>query len=238
MFLGACVPYKKALYMNDLREREAQVAIAKAEEIPLVSGDLVEIYISSISRETSEFFYKPGGDPDTKSGANVYQIGANGSVDLPLVGMVELAGKQIEEAEELLRIKLADYLQKPTVNLRLINFQVTVLGEVARPGTYRIPSGRSNLLEALGSAGDITLFGERGNVLLIRGEGPDSQYFRINLNESEFLQNPQYHLKNNDIIYVPPTRGRTSADDNVYRLLPLVLSGLTFVAVIISLLSS
>jgi len=84
-------------------------------------------------------------------------------------------------------------------------------------------------------AGDITLYGKRNEVLLIRNSSDDKRYVRLNLHDSEILSSEFYQLQHNDIVYVPPSRGRTSADDNVYRLLPLVLSGLTFVAVIISL---
>lgn len=231
----ACVPYKEVLYMSDLTEAESPLNIVDAAEVALQPGDLLEINISSISLETNAYFLKPGSDTDTKSGANTYQVTSEGSVDLPLIGMVKLAGLTPSSAEELLRDRLTEYLQKPTVNVRLVSFQITVLGEVKMPGVYSMPAGKANVLEALATSGDITLYGQRSNVLLIRNFGDDKRSVRLDLRSSDFLLSENYHLQNNDVLYVPPSRGRASGDDNVYRLLPLVLSGLTFIAVIISL---
>ena len=235
LIASSCVPYKKVLYMNDLDEERAALQIKDPEVRGFLSGDLLEINISSISRETNQYFLKPGSDSDTKSSPNTYQISAEGTIDLPLIGRVHLAEKTPAEAEDHLRERLLEYLQKPVVNVRLVNFSVTVLGEVKMPGVYSVPSGSANILQALGRAGDITIFGQRDNVLLLRNHGEDKGYHRLDLNNSDFLTSEYFNLQNNDVIYVPPSRGRSSADDNVYRLLPLVLSGLTFVAVIISL---
>ena len=92
-----------------------------------------------------------------------------------------------------------------------------------------------SITEALGLAGDLTLYGKRSNVLVIRQNGENKRFFRVNLNEASTLTGPEYHLHTGDVIYVEPTKGRTSADDNIYRILPLVLSSLTFVAVVIGL---
>ena len=231
----SCVPYKKALYMQDLSEAHADLDIAEPAARKFVPGDLLEINIFSISRETNQYFFKPGSDSDTKSAPNTYEISEEGTIDLPLIGQIVLADMTPAEAESALREALLEYLQKPTVNVRHVNFSITVLGEVKMPGVYSLPGGNANILQALGRAGDITLFGQRHNVLLVRNTGAQKGYYRLDLNASDFMASPQFHLQNNDVIYVPPSRGRTSADDNVYRLLPLVLSGLTFVAVILSL---
>lgn len=235
LIAASCVPYKKVLYMTDLDEKHGVLEISEPEVRGFIQGDLLEINISSISRETNEYFLKPGSDSESKSSPNTYQISAEGNIDLPLIGRVPLEGKTPAEAEDLLRERLLEYLQKPVVNVRLVNFSVTVLGEVKMPGVYAVPSGSANVLQALGRAGDITLFGQRDNILLVRNHGGDKVYHRLDMNHSGFLSSDHFNLQNNDVIYVPPSRGRSSADDNVYRLLPLVLSGLTFVAVIISL---
>lgn len=232
---ASCVPFKKVIYLNDLDQKQAALQIAEPEVKGFLPGDLLEINISSISRETNQYFVKPGSDSESKSSPNTYQVSTEGNVDLPLIGRVHLAGQTSAQAEDTLRERLLEYLQKPVVNVRLVNFSITVLGEVKMPGVYSVPSGSANILQALGKAGDITIYGQRDNVLLLRNHGEDKAYHRIDLNDSGFLASAHFHLQNNDVIYVPPSRGRSSADDNVYRLLPLVLSGLTFVAVIISL---
>lgn len=234
-FAASCIPHKEVLYMRDLDQRSGDISFAVAPETIMLNGDLLEIHISSISQETNSYFFKPGSESDTKSGANTYQIATDGKIDLPLIGRVDLAGKTTAEAEEYLRGLLKEYLQKPVVNVRLVNFTVTVLGEVKNPGVFQVPTASVTILEAIGLAGDLTIFGQRDNVLLIRNSGPEKNYTRLDLGNSAVMASGSFHLQNNDVIYVPPSKGRASSDDNVYRLLPLIISGLTFVVVIISL---
>ncbi len=235
LFAASCIPHKEVLYMRDLDQQGGNISFADAPQSIILHGDLLEIHISSISQETNSYFFKPGSESDTKSGANTYQIATDGKVDLPLIGRVELAGKTTTEAEEYLRNLLTEYLQKPVVNVRLVNFTVTVLGEVNNPGVFQVPTASATIFEAIGLAGDMTIYGQRDNVLLIRNSGPEKTYSRLNLGNSAIMASGGFHIQNNDVIYVPPSKGRASADDNVYRLLPLIISGLTFVVVIISL---
>ncbi|MEM9052618.1 MAG: SLBB domain-containing protein, partial [Bacteroidota bacterium] len=132
-------------------------------------------------------------------------------------------------------VALLDYVQKPIVNLRQSDFKITILGEVNAPGVYEIPTGEATVLEALGYAGDLTVYGQRENVLVIHDDGIEKSFHRLNLNDSGVLESDQFYLQNNDVVYVQPSKGFTSKDDNIYRILPLVISSLTFVAVVISL---
>ena len=232
----SCVPHKDVVYFNDLDPFEGgNLNLPDIPQLTLKSGDLVEINITSISQETNTFFIKPGSASDSRYAPNVYQITSEGMVDIPLVGQINLSGKTTSEAEAILRERLLEYVQKPTVNVRLVSFRITVLGEVRNPGVYEIPDSRVNILEALGFAGDLTIFASRDNVMLIRNIGEQKRYYRINLNNSTSLNQDLFYLQNNDVLYIEPSKGRTASDDNIYRLLPLVLSGLTFVVVIISL---
>lgn len=234
--LGACVAHKDVTYFNDIRDREEGVLdIPEAPDQILGSDDLVEIDISSTSEEANKYFIRTGSQSDADYRGNVYRISKSGTIDLPLIGEIVLADLTLEDAENRLKEELSKYLRAPSVNMRLVNFRVTVLGEVNKPGLYRIPSSRATLPEALGLAGDLTLYGKRSNVLVIRDAGDSKRFFRVNLNDTSALTRPEYHLQTGDVIYVEPTKGRTSADDNIYRILPLALSSLTFVAVVIGL---
>ena len=234
--LNACVPHKEVTYFNDLDGKsEGSLAIPDPPDPILAKDDLVEIGITSTSEAANEYFVKAGSQTDEDYRGNVYRISSSGTIDLPLVGEMKLAGHTLEEAESILKSSLVEYLRDPTVNIRLVNFRITILGEVNKPGLYRVPSSQATVTEALGLAGDLTLYGRRNNVLVIRQTGEEKSFFRINLNESSILTRPEYFLRTGDVIYVEPTKGRTSADDNVYRILPLLLSGLTFVAVVIGL---
>lgn len=236
VLMASCVPHKEVIYFNDLTDSQSgKIKTPKAPDMTLQPRDVVEIDITSISKDANTYFQKGGSDVDRKYAGNTYQISGKGTIDLPLIGEVEIAGKSLEDAEAVVKTELLTYLQKPSVNIRLVSFQITVLGEVNAPGIYDIPDASVSLLEALGHAGDITIFGKRNNVLLIRDSEEGKEYFRIDLNNSESLNAQYYHLQNNDVIYVEPSKGLTSRDDNAYRILPLVLSTLTFVVVLISL---
>ena len=236
VFLVSCVSHKEVTYFNDLDNRnEGVLNMPNAPVLHLQPNDVVEVSISSISKDANEYFQKGGSDIDHKYAGNTYQIASDGSIDLPLVGKVIIGGMPNQEAEALIRDALLTYLQKPSVNIRLVSFEITVLGEVKMPGVYAIADGRVTVLEALGYAGDLTIFGKRDNILVIRNSDAGKAYFRINLNSSDVLNSDKFYLQNNDVVYVEPSKGLTSRDDNAYRIVPLILSTLTFVVVIIGL---
>lgn len=237
LLIASCVPHKDVIYFHDLENKPSgEIPIPTAGILKLQPTDLIEISITSASRGTNEYFMKSGSEVDRKYAGNTYQISRLGTIDLPLVGEVFLSGKTIEEAEDIIKSELINYLQKPSVNIRMVSFQITILGEVNAPGIYDIPDASVTLLEALGYAGDLTIFGKRDNVLLIRSSENGKQYHRINLNDSKSLNSEFFHLQNNDVIYVEPSKGLTSRDDNAYRIIPIALSSLTFLAVVISMI--
>ena len=236
ILLSACVPHKDITYFNDIQgNTEGEIQFQAPPAISLQPNDIVEIDINSVSKETNEYFVKAGSSVDKEYAGNTYQISSNGSVVLPLIGEVQLQDKTPKEAEEIIKEAALKYLQAPTVNVRLVSFQVTILGEVANPGVYNISDSKATVLEALGYAGDLTIYGKRNNVLLIRNDKEEKKYMRFDLGSSELLSSENYYVKNNDVIYVEPSKGKSSADDNAYRILPLVISTLTFVVVLIGL---
>lgn len=178
------------------------------------------------------------GNADSKYGANSYLVGSDGNVELPLIGPIPVVNRTTDEVADTLRVLLTKYMESPSVNVRLMNFTITVLGEVNKPGVYEVAGAQANVLEALGLAGDLTIYGKRENVLLIRESDSKREYHRLDLTKSDFLTSNWYNLKNKDVIYVEPSKGRTSSDDNLYRVLPVVLSTLTFLTVIITNLSN
>lgn len=234
--MTSCVSHKEVTYFNDLNTSVAgELNIPDAPVLNLQPNDVIEVGISSISKDANEYFQKGGSDIDHKYSGNTYQITKEGTIDLPLVGEIAIGGLTTQAAEKVVKGALLTYLQKPSVNIRLVSFEITVLGEVKMPGVYAIADGQVTVLEAIGYAGDLTIFGKRNNILVIRNSQAGKKYFRIDLNSSDALINDNFYLHNNDVVYVEPSKGLTSRDDNAYRILPLVLSTLTFVVVIIGL---
>lgn len=137
-----------------------------------------------------------------------YAIDANGEIDFPKVGKIKLAGKTRTQAMDLLRREVGKYIIEPGISMVVRNFRVTVLGEVLRPGTFTIENDRLTLLEALGMAGDLTIYGERKNVLVIREQDGKKEEFRLDLTERDALNSPAYYLTQNDVVYVEPNGAR------------------------------
>ena len=137
-----------------------------------------------------------------------YSIDANGEIDFPKVGKIKLAGKTRTQAMDLLRDEVGRYIIDPGVSMVVRNFRVTVLGEVARPGTFTIENDRVTILESLGLAGDMTIYGERTNVLVIREQDGEKKEFRLDLTKRESMNSPAYYLTQNDVVYVEPNGAR------------------------------
>ena len=130
-------------------------------------------------------------------------------------------------------MKLDKYLTEPIVNVRLLNYTITVLGEVAHPATYTIPGEQITLIEALGMAGDLTVYGKRENVLLVREEGGKRMFIRLNLNSSDLFKSPYYYLKQKDALYIEADNSKfTALDNGFYRKATLVISVLTLATLI------
>ncbi|GAA4086992.1 polysaccharide biosynthesis/export family protein [Mucilaginibacter panaciglaebae] len=164
-----------------------------------------------------------------------YRVGKDGDISFPVLGEVEVGGLTISEAEEVMARKLSAYTKNPIVNIDFLNFKVTVIGEVTRPGTFTVADENVTLLGALGYAGDLTPFAKRNNVLIVREVSGVRTTGRINLNSNELFTSPYYYLKQNDIIYVEPDKSKVQQTDQDNRYIPIIGSFMTVVAVIVGL---
>ncbi len=140
-----------------------------------------------------------------------YIIDPEGNIDFPVLGKVKIAGLNREQATNLFVNKLKDYIKEPIVNIRTLNYKITVLGEVARPGTYTATNERVTLIEALGMAGDLTIYGERENVLVIHDYDGKKTFTRVNLKSKDLFDSPAYYLSQNDVVYVEPNKTQARA---------------------------
>jgi polysaccharide export outer membrane protein len=148
------------------------------------------------------------GAPGSPTAVNVsgYLVDKEGSVILPLIGKVMASGKTTDAIRDEIRAKAAEYYKDPVVTVRFANFKITVLGEVARPSTYVMPSEKVTLLDAIGIAGDLTIYGRRENVMLIRDNNGKKEFVRFNLNNSNIFTSPYFYLRQGDVVYVEPNR--------------------------------
>lgn len=132
----------------------------------------------------------------------VYLVDSNGNIDFPVLGRLNTEGKTLEQFKSELTNLVSKYVKQPTVTIRLANFKVTILGEVNRPGQYSIPDAQTTLLNAIGLAGDLTLYGKRDDILMVRNENGQMTKARIDLMDSNFINSPYFSLKQGDVIYV------------------------------------
>lgn len=176
---------------------------------------------------TTESLY--GRAADTRLG---YLVDQSGAINFPILGKIDLKGLTLSQAQDTIQHLLATSLKDPLVNIRFLNYKITVLGEVARPGTYNIPNQQITLLQALGLAGDMTIFGKRVNVMVIREKEGKRQFGRIDLNRSQSLfDSPFYYLQQNDVVYVEPRKSKIWNSDQV------ALRNVSIIATILSAVS-
>jgi polysaccharide export outer membrane protein len=207
LFLASCASKKEVVYFQNAKGFETLVA--QNNYTPKFKiDDVVTIHISTLNQEASLPFnlFRGSSENGIRPEQVDYLIDEQGEIDFPVIGKIKIAGLSPEETRVLLRQKLSEYLKDPIINIRLQNFSVTVLGEVKQPGTFPVIGEKITILEALGLAGDMTIKGERENVLVIRDFDGTKVYTRIDLTRKEALNSPVYYLTQNDVVYVEPNR--------------------------------
>ena len=217
--LGSCVSRKKIAYFQNLEAVETAID-SSANSLKIQPNDLLTITVSALEPESVLPFNLPVTSAprvgETSVSGNLqlqtYLVDSDGNIEFPVLGTVHVAGKTRQEVIALLQEKISEYVQDPIVNVKIVNFQVTILGEVNRPGTYTVPDERISLIKALGLAGDLTIYGRRDNVLIIReaGEG-ETMYEYVDLTDAELLNSPFYYLKQNDAVIVEPNNAQMQA---------------------------
>ena len=164
-----------------------------------------------------------------------FRVDKTGHRELPMAGKIKVDGLTTAEVRELIKTKATTYYKNPVVNVRLANFRVTVLGEVLRPGTYTVSNENITLLDAIGMAGDLTIYGKRENVLLIRKEDGQLKYLRFDLNSSSTFRSPYFILHQGDVIYVEPNKSKVASTDVAkLRSYSLIATGISLLIVILS----
>jgi polysaccharide export outer membrane protein len=164
-----------------------------------------------------------------------FLVDKNGEIQLSVIGKVKLLGLTTFQARDLIQEKASKSYNSPNVQVRYSNFKVTVLGEVSRPATYTVPNEKVTVLDALGLAGDLTIYGKRENVLLIRENNGERQFTRLNLNSNSLFNSPYFYLKQNDVLYIEPNKGK-AASLSTARTQTIALIG-TALTVLITLVS-
>lgn len=216
LFLFSCASRKDSVYYQNI-DGMASPEQSNTYEIKIQPDDLLLIIVSADEPETaipfnlSTISVPSAGSVNTAQGQltmQSYLVDASGIIDFPVLGKLKVAGLSRTEVMQLLDSKIAKYIKNPIINLRLMNFKISVQGEVTNPGTYTVSSDRVTLIEALSMAKDLTIYGKRDNILIIRELNGVKTYNRVDITKADFINSPFYYLAQNDVVYVEPNKTR------------------------------
>ena len=203
-----CTSQKKLVYFQGTLP---SLNVDSVYTLRIYPGDILSINIFTINAEAYPYLSTPN-DRLTTDSRSAYEKGyvvtETGEVKLPLVGNVMLKGLTLSEATKQIEQKFKEYIQDPIVTIKKLNFKITVIGEVNRPGTYQIMNEKATLIEVIGMAGDLSQFGDREKLRIIREENGERKDFYVNLTDAKSLAPSNFYLHPNDIIYVQPLRRR------------------------------
>lgn len=236
MMLSGCAARRDLVYFSNMAET-ATVNKSQDQQVLIKRGDVVNVTVNSLSPESNNLFYgnkNMGTNP--RPGSEGYKVDKNGNIQLPLIGEIKIEGLSVEGAQTAIASELIKHVKSPVVDLRLSNFKITVIGEVNKPATFIINDEQVNVLEALGLAGDMTVYGRRENVLIIRNEDGNKTMTRLNLNKLESMKSPYFTLKQNDIVYIEPDRSKAVEYSQNTRMMPLVIASISAIAVLAAVL--
>ncbi len=213
MLMSSCGSRRNMVYLQD---DSTQINTVYEQYIPKIqSNDILTIVVTAADPKVTAPF-NPGSNMLTGSITQqtdmalrpTYTVDNQGDITLPMLGKVHVGGLTRLEAIEKVREELGQYIKDPGVNINFNNFRVSVLGEVARPGSFVMPTERVTVLEALGMAGDLTIRGVRENVMLIREVDGQKTIHRLDLTKESTLNSPYYYLAQNDVVYVEPNKAQ------------------------------
>jgi len=230
--LTSCTNLKKAIYFDNISNSQFKSNFENLEPV-LRENDLLSISVSSLNPDATQIFNPVNSSETVKNNDNrapEYLIDEAGNIRFPFLGKIKAAGKTKQDlreeiTDELVKRKL---LVEPIVNIRYLNFKISVLGEVGNPSVLTIPSEKVSLLEALSLAGDLTIYAQRNNVLLIREENGVKKLTRIDLTSDDIFTSPNYYLKPNDVIYVQPNKSKVASTSRLIVWLPVIITALSF----------
>lgn len=237
----SCVNTRSATYFNGLSTSDITYKVQSLEPV-IQKNDLLSIVVSSLNTEATTAFnlYTMTSSPGQVNSGSVTQavgflVDQDGNIEFPMLGRIKAAGMTKKELKETIArgIVQKNLLFDPVVNVRYLNYKVTVLGEVAKPSVLNVPTEKISLLEAIGLAGDLTVFAQRDNVLIIH-EAEEGRRVtqRVNLNDTTLLSSNYYYLQSNDVVYVAPNKSKIAGASTAKQWLPAVLAAMSFVAIL------
>lgn len=217
VFLSSCGSTRNVVYFQDLDPGESEVKLPKVQAITVQPEDKISIIVNSRDPQLTDLFNLPyvsrqlgqssTSTIGTSQGVSGYTVDARGEIDFPVLGKIHVAGKKREEIAEFIKNKLVreNLVKDPVVTVEFMNLCISVMGEVNNPGRFSIDRDKLTVLDALSMAGDLTIYGNRYKVMVLRQEGDVQRVYGIDLTSGEHVYtSPAYYLQQNDVVYVEP----------------------------------
>jgi len=225
--LPGCKTYKNVVYFKDVKDSiyvsPEAINLTPFNDLVIQPNDILQVTVQTLDPQNSAMtgaqststFNVQSTSSMVGGGSTVqgFLVDKNGDIELPLVGKIKVGGMTTREAREAIRGKAAVYYKDPVVNVRFVNFNISVIGEVNRPAQYTVPNEKATILDAIAMAGDLSIYGKRENVLLIREEDGKKNAIRFNLKSADIFNNPYFYLRQGDVIYVEPNKAKAAAND-------------------------
>lgn len=246
LLLSGCGSYKQIPYLQEMEALEITDSLPSMYDAKIMPKDLLTITVNTTDPEASAPFNLTVQTNNNASTVHTitqqpslqqYLVNNKGNIDFPVLGRIHVGGLTKNQAEDLIREKLKPYLEEtPIVTIRMVNYKISVLGEVNKPGTFTVNNEKVNVLEALAMAGDMTIWGLRDNVKLVR-ENTDGkrEIIVLNLNKADIIGSPYYYMQQNDIIYVSPNKTKAK-NSGIGQSTSLWISGTSILVSLASLL--
>jgi Periplasmic protein involved in polysaccharide export len=235
--LCSCVSQRKMSYLRDVDATSADTinkTYTPLKENYITQGDVLSIFVNALDMTAVQAYSLPVTNVQnlgsrtvtTGSGAGTlqgYWVDPDGYIDFPVLGKLRVEGMTTTALKDTLTLLISQSVKDPIVNVGFLNFTVTILGEVKNPGRHSVTDQGLTIFDALGLAGDMTIYGKRNNVLVSREVNGKMEFARLNLNDESIFASPYYHIRQNDVIYVEPNNARAISSQNI----PLYLSMIT-----------
>ena len=248
--LSSCTSQRKLSYLRDVTAASAdsinQTYISQKENY-ITKGDLLSIFVNALDIEAVRAFNLPVANvqnlgsrqvsANTGAGGSLqgYWVDPDGNIDFPVLGKLHVEGMTTMMLKDTLTQLISQSVKDPIININFMNFYVTVLGEVKSPGRHPVDKQGMTIFEALGSAGDLTIYGKRNNVLVSREVDGKMEFARLNLNEESIFASPYYYVRQNDVIYVEPNVARSISSQNIPFYMSVVTTLGSMATLIVSL---
>jgi polysaccharide export outer membrane protein len=230
---ASCASTRNVPYFENIPDstKESTVANSVYKDPVIIPDDILSITIVTIDPTTSAPVNQAANVPLSASSTSPTTlvpgllVDKDGNISLPIIGTVKVGGLTTFQAKALLKEKASQYFKDPDVQLRFANFKITVLGEVAHPSSFIMPNEKITVLDAIGMAGDLTIYGRRENVLVIRDNNGKRELARLNLNSSDLFNSPYFYLRQDDVVYVEPNKSKiVQADASQTRVITIAAS--------------